>query len=92
MPEALWRAARAPLLAWLGLCLLLALTCGLAYVPLGRGNLPASLCIAGLKALLVGSVFMRLGEPNPLNRLAACAGFVWLFVMFLLIGSDYMTR
>jgi cytochrome c oxidase subunit 4 len=83
---------RRPLLAWLGLCLLLAATCALAYVPMGRGNFPVSLCIAALKAVLVALVFMRLAEPNPLNRLAACAGPIWIFIMFLLTGTDYFTR
>jgi caa(3)-type oxidase subunit IV len=88
----IWRICRFPLLTWVGLCVLLATTCFLAYVPLGRGNLPVSLCIAALKAALVGAVFMKLREPNALNRLAASAGPIWLFIMFLLIGTDYFTR
>lgn len=81
-----------PLLTWIALCVLLAATCTLAYVPLGAGNLPLSLCIAAIKASLVGVVFMRLFEPNPINRLAAAAGLIWIFVMFLLIFADYLTR
>lgn len=92
MLRELWQVGRVPLLTWVALCLLLALTCTLAYAPLGRGNLPVSLCIAAVKASLVGAVFMRLSEPNALNRLAAGAGLVWLFIMFLLLGSDYFTR
>ncbi len=88
----LWDICRAPLLTWVALCLLLATTCALAYVPLGRGNLPISLCIAALKAMLVAWVFMGLSEDNALNRLAAAAGPIWIFVMFLLIGADYFTR
>ena len=80
------------LLTWLALCVLLALTCALAYVPLGRGNLPVSLAIAAVKVTLVALVFMRLFEPNPLNRLAAAAGPIWIFIMFLLTGADYFTR
>jgi cytochrome c oxidase subunit 4 len=88
----LWDIWRAPLLAWIGLCLLLVTTCTLAYVPLGEGNLPVSLCIAALKATLVAWVFMRLSEGNALNRLTAAAGPIWIFVMFLLVGADYFTR
>ena len=88
----LWRICRLPLLIWLGLCVLLATTCFLAYVPLGRGNLPVSLCIAALKAALIGAVFMRLRESSALNRLAASAGPIWLLIMFLLVGADYVTR
>jgi caa(3)-type oxidase subunit IV len=68
------------------------MTCGLAYVPLGKANLPVSLVIAATKAALVGTVFMRLSEKNVLNRLAACAGPIWIFIMFVLMGSDYFTR
>ena len=88
----LWRICRLPLLVWATLCVLLAATCSLAYVPLGSGNLPVSLCIAAVKAGLIGAFFMRLREPNALNRLAAAAGPAWLFIMFVLIGADYFTR
>ncbi|MGN6516791.1 MAG: cytochrome C oxidase subunit IV family protein [Rhizomicrobium sp.] len=81
-----------PLLVWVALCVLLATTCTLSFVPLGRGALPVALTIAALKASLVGMVFMRLFENNALNRLAAAAGPIWVFVMFLLMGSDYFTR
>ena len=81
-----------PLLTWAALCILLAVTCALAFVPMGRANLPVSLAIAAIKAGLVGTVFMRLLERNPLNRLAAAAGPIWIFVMFLLTFSDYATR
>ena len=88
----LWRICRIPLLTWAALCALLAATCFLAYQPLGRGNLPVSLGIAALKAALIAAVFMRLRERNALNRLAASAGPIWLFIMFLLVGADYFTR
>jgi caa(3)-type oxidase subunit IV len=81
-----------PLLTWAALCALLATTCALAYVPLGAANFPISLCIAALKASLVGMIFMRLFENNALNRLAAAAGPIWVLVMFLLMGADYFTR
>jgi cytochrome c oxidase subunit 4 len=88
----IWHVCRLPVLIWVALCTLLAATCTLAYVPMGEGNLPVSLAIAAAKAALIGTVFMRLRENNRLNRLAACAGPVWLFIMFLLIGADYFTR
>ena len=81
-----------PVLTWIALCILLALTCGLSYVPLGSGNLPVALAIAAAKASLVALVFMRLSEPNPLIRLAAAAGLIWIFIMFLFVGADYFTR
>jgi caa(3)-type oxidase subunit IV len=63
-----------------------------AFAPMGSANFPVSLSIAALKASLVGAIFMRLFEPNPLNRLVAVAGPIWIFVMFLLIGANYFTR
>jgi caa(3)-type oxidase subunit IV len=59
---------------------------------MGSANLPISLVIAAVKAALVGAVFMRLFKNNPINRLAAAAGPVWVFVMFLLMFADYFTR
>jgi cytochrome c oxidase subunit 4 len=82
----------APLLVWGALSALLAATCMLAYLPLGAFNLPLSLCIAGLKSALIGVVFMRLHDNNPLHRLAASVGPIWIFIMFVLIGADYFTR
>lgn len=88
----LWRICRKPVLTWIALCLLLAGTCGLAYVSMGKANLPVSLVIAAIKAALVGAIFMRLSEKNTLNRLAASVGPIWIFIMFVLMGSDYFTR
>jgi cytochrome c oxidase subunit 4 len=87
-----WDAVRSPLAVWLALCLLLATTCAIAYVPLGAANLPISLLIAALKAALVGGIFMRLRKDTPLNRLAACIGPAWIAIMFLLMFADYATR
>jgi cytochrome c oxidase subunit 4 len=87
-----WQVIKGPLAVWLGLCLLLSATCAIAYVPLGVANLPISLVIAGIKAALVGGIFMRLGSDTSLNRLAACIGPAWIAIMFLLIFADYATR
>jgi caa(3)-type oxidase subunit IV len=91
-PADLWDASRKLVLTWLALCFLLAATCALAYVPMGKINLLASLVIAAIKASLVGAIFMRLSEDNAVNRLAALVGPIWIFIMFLLMGADYFTR
>jgi caa(3)-type oxidase subunit IV len=90
--KALWRVARLPMLIWLALLVLLGASYGSAYIPLGKINLVISLAIAAIKALLVGAIFMRLREHNALNRLAACTGPIWIFIMFLLMGSDFFGR
>lgn len=87
-----WQINRDLVIAWACLCALLATTCTLAYVPLGKGNLPLSLVIAAIKAALVGAIFMHLSEHNVLNRLAAFVGPIWVFIMFVLLGADYFTR
>ena len=88
----IWRICGLPVLIWAALCVLLAATCTLAYVPMGEANLPVSLGIAAAKAALIGAVFMRLRETNMLNRLAPSAGPVWVFIMLMLLGADYFTR
>ncbi|HXS06044.1 MAG TPA: cytochrome C oxidase subunit IV family protein [Rhizomicrobium sp.] len=90
--KSFWKLNRDLVMTWAGLCALLAITCTLAYVPMGRGNLPVSLVIAAIKAALVGAIFMRLSDHNALNRLAASVGPIWIFIMFVLMGSDYFTR
>jgi cytochrome c oxidase subunit IV len=82
----------APLLSWLALLILLALTIGLAYVPLGRLNLVVALAIAGLKDAIVALIFMELIHAKPVHRLAAAIGMLWLAFLFLLMFSDYLAR
>jgi caa(3)-type oxidase subunit IV len=87
-----WHLNHDLVVTWACLCVLLATTCAMAFVPLGWGNLPLSLIIAAIKAALVGAIFMKLSEQNALNRLAAFVGPIWIFIMFLLMGADYFTR
>ena len=77
---------------WLALMVLLALTTGLAFVPLGTANLFISLAIAAAKALLVLIVFMELKGSSGLIRAAAAAGFFWLAIMIALTTADYTHR
>jgi len=77
---------------WLALMVLLALTTGLAFVPLGSANLFVSLGIAVAKALLVLIVFMELKGSSSLIRAAAAAGFFWLAIMIALTSADYTHR
>ena len=77
---------------WAALMLLLALTTGLAFVPLGAAQLGVSLAIACTKALLVLLLFMELKSSSGLVRAFACAGFFWLFIMIALTTADYTHR
>ena len=86
---AIWRAT---LPVWAGLMALLVVTLVGAYLPLGRLNLVLSLGIAVAKAALVVVFFMQLKRPDPLLRLAAFAGLVFLAFMFTLTYADVLTR
>ncbi|MGN6057250.1 MAG: cytochrome C oxidase subunit IV family protein [Sphingomicrobium sp.] len=77
---------------WGGLMLLLALTTGSAFVPLGTANLFVSLTIAVVKALLVLIIFMELKTSASLVRVFAAAGFFWLLIMIALTSADYTHR
>jgi cytochrome c oxidase subunit 4 len=85
----IWRSS---LLVWAMLMLLVLLTLGLAYLPLGRFNMPLALLIAAAKALLIGVVFMELRLAKSFIRLAAGAAFLWIAVMFALTFSDLASR
>jgi cytochrome c oxidase subunit 4 len=88
-PKMIWRRN---LIVWLALMLLVALTLGLAFLPLGSFNLPIALAIAAAKALLVAFMFMELRLAKPFVFLAASAGVVWLLIMFTLTFSDLLWR
>ena len=77
---------------WASLMCLLALTTGLAFVPLGALQLGVSLAIATIKALLVLLLFMELKASTGLVRVFACAGFFWLLIMITLTSADYTHR
>jgi len=85
----IWRAS---LLVWGALMLLVLLTLSLAYMPLGRFNLAVGLLIAGVKAVLIGYVFMELRVAKSFIRLAAGAAFLFIAVMFALTFGDLFTR
>lgn len=84
--------ARRPLLALIGLTVLLIATTGFAFVPMGAMNLVVSLLIAGLKVAIIIFVFMELLKGSGVQILAACVGAFWLTFLFLLAFSDYLSR
>jgi cytochrome c oxidase subunit 4 len=85
----IWRAS---LLVWGALMLLVLLTLSLAYMPLGRFNLLVGLLIAGVKAFLIGFVFMELRVARSFIRLAAGAAFLFIAAMFVLTFGELITR
>ena len=77
---------------WLALFVLLAITVGSAYVPLGDANGAINLGIAAAKAALIALFFMNLATSSVLVRLASAAGIFWLVFMFALTAGDYLSR
>jgi cytochrome c oxidase subunit IV len=77
---------------WLALLALLALTTGLAYIPMGWFNTFTSVTIAFAKAVIIVLFFMHVKYKAPLARVFACAGLLWLAILFTLAFGDYFTR
>ena len=81
-----------PSLVWLALLVLLGITVGSAYIPLGVFNGIINYTIAAAKAALVLIFFMHLDRSRALLRLAALSGIFWVLFMFSLSFGDYLTR
>lgn len=79
-------------LSWLALLVLLCLTLGGAFLPLGRANIGVALAIAAVKGVIVVLVFMKLARGISLRWVFAGAGLLWLIFLFGLSLIDYATR
>ncbi len=55
-------------------------------------NTPIALTIAVTKASLVVIYFMGVRYNTPLTKVVVVAGFFWLFILFGLGMSDYISR
>lgn len=77
---------------YLALMVLLVATVAVAYVHLGPLATPVAMLIATVKALLVAWFFMHLNDSSVMVRFAAASGLVGLWLAFLLIFMDYVTR
>ena len=58
----------------------------------GALNTPIALAIAITKASCVVMIFMAVRHNTPLTKVVVVAGFFWLFILFGLGMSDYLTR
>jgi cytochrome c oxidase subunit 4 len=77
---------------WITLGVLTGLTVLAGYQDFGFANTVIALSIAVTKASLVVLFFMGVRHNTPLTKVTAIAGFVWLFILFGLGMSDYLTR
>ena len=87
--RALWQG---PAIAWLVLLVLFAGTLGLAYLPLGAGNVAVNLLIAAVMIGVLATFLMDLRQATMLTRIVAAAGLFWVVLMFALTFSDYLSR
>lgn len=77
---------------WAALMLLLFIMFALAHLSLKAGGTAIILALAVVQMILVLLFFMRLRNSSNVVRLVAAVGFVWLFILFTLAFSDYLTR
>jgi cytochrome c oxidase subunit 4 len=71
---------------------LTALTVWAAFQDMGAYNDLVAMSIAVTKVLLVLLYFMHLKYSSKLTWIFAGAGFFWLFILFGLTLSDYLSR
>ena len=77
---------------WLGLLVLLATTCGVAFIPLGKFNIVVSMAVSVAKTFLIMSFFMHLWYQKGLIRIVAFIGFAWLSILIGFTLTEYLTR
>jgi cytochrome c oxidase subunit 4 len=77
---------------WLALVVGTAVTVLAAHQDFGRLNTPIALGIAVTKASLVVLFFMGVRSNTSLTKVVVIAGFFWLFILFGLGMSDYLSR
>jgi cytochrome c oxidase subunit 4 len=74
------------------LMVLTALTVGVAFINLGALNFPVAIGIAITKATLVVLFFMHVKYSSRLTKLVVGTAFFFLFIMFGLTLTDYLSR
>jgi len=79
-------------LVWLALLVLLAVTVGTAFLPLGWANTPLNLAISVTQAALVMLFSMHLRAAHPLIKIIAVIGFFGIAILIILSLFDVLTR
>lgn len=77
---------------WATLMVCTGLTVFAASVDLGIFNIVVALVIATFKGTLVVLFFMHLRYSTKLTMVTVVAALFWLFIMFSLSMTDYLTR
>jgi cytochrome c oxidase subunit IV len=77
---------------WAALMALTLTTVLVSFAELGPFNIVAALVIATIKGSLVVLFFMHLRYSPKLTMVAVIAALFWLFIMFSLTMTDYLSR
>lgn len=77
---------------WLAVIVLLGVSLGTSYIPMGGYNSVVAVTIAFVQAALVWTFFMRLRWSGLLVRLIAVVGLIWFLLLLGLSLTDYLTR
>jgi cytochrome c oxidase subunit IV len=77
---------------WAALITLTATTVYAATIDLGVFNIVLALLIATIKGTLVVLFFMHLRYSTKLTMVTLVASIFWLFILFSLTMTDYITR
>ena len=77
---------------WATLMVCTSLTVFAASVDLGVFNIVVALLIATFKGTLVVLFFMHLRYSTKLTMVTVVASLFWLFILFSLTMTDYITR
>lgn len=85
-------SVRSLVVSWLALLLLLALTCGSAFIPMGYWNVVSNFGIAAVKAAIVVTVFMELRGTRGTTLAVAVTGLVMLGILVGLSMTDFAAR
>jgi cytochrome c oxidase subunit 4 len=81
-----------PVVVWIMLLILLALSVAASFVFSGMIGLTVALTVASVKSALVFWRYMHLREVSGLLRIAALGALFWVFVLLAFVTADYLTR
>jgi cytochrome c oxidase subunit IV len=77
---------------FVALLVLLFVTVGAAYLPLGPLNFATAMAVATAKAVLIVVYFMHAKYSHRLTAVIAMASLLWLSIMVALTLTDYLSR
>lgn len=77
---------------WAAMLVLLAISIGSTFLPVGYWRQAISLSIAAVKAALILWFFMELRRSEGLVRLTALGAVTFLAIMATLMSADFLTR